>query len=176
MKSISVNARPWKHQSSHSLDQILSHINTRVQTRSKLKNYCSFYAFLSTIEPKNISEALANSDWITAMQEELHQFERNKVWHLVPRLEKRSIIGTNWVFRNKLVEFGTVTRNKARLVVQGYNQEEGINYEETFAPVSRIEVIHSLVAFAAHMDINLYQMDVKSAFFNGYLKEEVYVM
>ena len=79
------------------------------------------------------------------------------------------------MFRNKLDESGTVTRNKARLVVQGYNQEEGIDYEETFAPVARIEAIRILIAFAAHMGIKLYQMDVKSAFLNGYLKEEVYV-
>jgi len=72
-------------------------------------------------------QTLADSDWIIAMQEELHQFKRNKVWHLVPRPENRSIIGTNWVFQNKLDEFETVTRYKARLVVQGYNQEEGID-------------------------------------------------
>ena len=82
-------------------------------------------------------------DRVTAMQEELHQFERNKVWHLVPRPEDRTIIGTKWVFRNKLDECGTVTKNKARLVVQGYNQEEGIDYEETFAPVARMEAIRS---------------------------------
>ena len=110
------------------------------------------------------------------MQEELHQFERNKVCHLVPRPENRSIIDTKWVFRNKIDEFGTIIRNKARLVVQGYNQEEGIDYEETFAPVARIEAIRILIAFAAHMEIKLYQMDVKTAFLNGYLKEEVYVM
>jgi len=109
-------------------------------------------------------------------QEKLYQFERNKVWHLVPQPEDRIIIGTKWVFRNKLDELGTVTRNKARLVVQGYNQEEGIDYEETFAPVTRIEVIRILIAFAAHMKIKLYQMDVRSAFLNGYLKEEVCVM
>ena len=110
------------------------------------------------------------------MQEELHQFERNKVWHLVPHLEDRTIIGTKQVFRNKLDELGTVTRNKAQLVVQGYNHEECIDYEKTFAPVARIESIQILIAFAAHMEIKLYQMDVKSAFLNGYLKEEVYVM
>jgi len=79
------------------------------------------------------------------------------------------------VFKNKLDELGTVTRNKARLVVQGYNQEERIDYEETFAPVARLEAIRILVAFVAHMEIKLYQMDVKSAFLNEYLKEEVYV-
>jgi len=80
------------------------------------------------------------------------------------------------VFQNKLDELGTVTRNKARLVVQGYNQEEYIDYEETFTAVARIEAIQILIAFAAHMEIKLYQMNVKSAFLNGYLKEEVYVM
>jgi len=79
MESISVNPRPWKHQSSHSLDQNLSDINTGVQTISKLKNYYAFYTFLSTIEPKIVNEALVDSDWVTTMPEELHQFERNKV-------------------------------------------------------------------------------------------------
>ena len=77
--------------------------------------------------------------------------------HLVPKPAERTIIGTKWVFRNKLDESRTVTRNKARLVVQGYNQEEGIDYEETFAPVARIEAIRILIAFAVHMEIKLYK-------------------
>jgi len=109
------------------------------------------------------------------MREELHQFERNKVWHLEPRPKDRSIIDIKWVFKNKLDELGTVTWNKARLVVQCYNQEEGIDYEETFALVARIEAIRILVVFAAHMEIKLYQIDIKSAFLNGYLKKEVYI-
>ena len=83
---------------------------------------------------------------------------------------------TKWVFRNKLDEQGTVIRNKARLVVQGYNQEEGIDYEEAFAPVARIEAIRILITFAAFIEFKLYQMDAKSAFLNGYLKEEVCAM
>lgn len=114
--------RPWKYQNSHLLDQIISNMNKGVQTRSSVKNFCAFSAFLSNVEPKNINEALKDPDWVLAMQEEVHQFERNKVWQ--PRPENRTIIGTKWVFRNKLDEHGTVTRNKARLVVQGYNQEE----------------------------------------------------
>jgi len=96
VESMSMNPltpRPWKHQSSHPLDQILSDINTRVQTRSKLKNFCTFYTFLSNIELKNVHEALVDFDWVTVMQEEVHQFERNKVWHLVPWPKDRSIIG-----------------------------------------------------------------------------------
>jgi len=98
------------------------------------------------------------------------------VWNLVLRLKNKTIIGTKWVFRNKLNESGILTRNKARLVVQCYNQEEGIDYEETFAPVVRTKAIRILIAFISHMEFKLYQMDVKSAFPNGYLKEEVYVM
>jgi len=113
----SLAPRAWKHHRSHPLDQILSDLNSGVQTRSRLKNFCAFYAFLSNIEPKNINEALADSDWVTKIQEELHQFERNKVWHLVPKPRDRTIIGTKWVFRNKFDELGIVTRNKAWRVV-----------------------------------------------------------
>ena len=90
--------RAWKHYRSHPLDQILTDLNSRVQTRSRLKNFCVFYAFISHIDPKNVYEALADSDWILELQEELHQFERNKVWHLVPKPKDRTVIGTKWVF------------------------------------------------------------------------------
>ncbi len=98
------------------------------------------------------------------MQEELNQFERNKVWNLVPRPNNCSIIGTKWIFRNKLNEHGSVTRNKARLVAQGYNQEEGIDFDETFAPIARLEAIRILCAYACFMNFKLYQMDVKVLF------------
>ena len=136
---------------------------------------CAFSAYVFLIKPKNIKEALLDSDWISAMQEELNQFERSRVWNLVPKPQNRTVIGTRWVFRNKLDEQGQIVRNKARLVVQGYNQEEGIDYDETFAPVARIEAIRILVTYSAHMEFKLYQMGVKSAFLNGYLQEEVYV-
>jgi len=87
-----------------------------------------------------------------------------------------TIIGTTWVFRNKLDEEGKVVKNKARLVAQGYNQQEGIDYDETFPPVARLEAIKILLAYAAHKSIKLFQMDVKSAFLNGFLNEEVYVI
>ena len=109
------------------------------------------------------------------MQDELNQFQRNEVWCLVPRPSHQYVIGTKWVFRNKMNEDGIVTRNKARLVALGYSQEEGIDFEETFAPVARLETIRILLAFAVSQSIKLFQMDVKSAFLNGYIKEEVYV-
>jgi hypothetical protein len=101
-----------------------------------------------------------------AMQEELNNFERNQVWELVER-PKTNIIGTKWVFRNKQDEFGVVIRNKARLVAQGFTQVEGLQFGETYAPIARLEAIQFLLAFAAHHDFKLYQMDVKSAFLNG---------
>ena len=132
-------------------------------------------AFVSMIEPKNLNEAIIDENWIIAIQEELNQFERNNVWELVEKPENYPIIGTKWVFRNKLDENGIVIRNKARLVAKGYNQEEGIDYEETYAPVARLEAIRMLLAYASIMNFKLYQMDVKSAFLNGFIQEEVYV-
>lgn len=130
---------------------------------------------LSIIEPKTVEEALSDDGWILTMQEELNQFQRNDVWDLVPKPCQKNIIGTKWVFRNKLNEKGEVTRNKARLVAQGYSQQEGIDYTETFAPVARLEAIRLLLSYAINHDIILYQMDVKSAFLNGVIEEEVYV-
>jgi hypothetical protein len=106
------------------------------------------------------------------MQEELNNFKRNEVWTLVPR-PKQNIVGTKWVFRNKQDEHGVVTRNKTRLVAKGYAQVAGLDFEETFAPVARLESIRILLAYAAHHSFRLFQMDVKSAFLNGPIKEEV---
>jgi hypothetical protein len=108
------------------------------------------------------------------MQEELNNFTRNEVWHLVPR-PNQNVVGTKWVFRNKQDEHGVVTRNKARLVAKGYSQVEGLDFSETYAPVARLELIRILLAYATYHGFELYQMDVKSAFLNGPIKEEVYV-
>ncbi|KAI3697266.1 hypothetical protein L6452_30160 [Arctium lappa] len=108
-------------------------------------------------------------------QNELNEFKRNQVWRLIPRPKDKSIVGTKWVFRNKKDEAGIIVRNKARLVAKGYNQQEGIDYDETYAPVARIEAIRIFLAYAAHKNIKVYQMDVKSAFLNDILHEEVYV-
>ena len=167
--------KPWKYKDSHPVDLIISDLQKGTQTRSQLRNFCAFFSFLSTMEPKNHTEALQDADWINAMQAELNEFERNKVWHLVPKPEHQKVIGLKWVFRNKLDEHGIIVRNKARLVVKGYNQQEGIDFDENFAPVARLEAIRILVAFAAYMGFRLYQMDVKCAFLNGILHEDVYV-
>ncbi|GJV99464.1 retrovirus-related pol polyprotein from transposon TNT 1-94 [Tanacetum coccineum] len=158
----------------HLLDQVIGNLNQRT-LRSQAQNHSNFFCFISTIEPKNVNEALKDESWVIAMQEELNQFVANDVWELVPLPICQSVIGTKWVFRNKLDENGIVSRNKARLVAQGYNQQEGIDYDETYAPVARLESIRILLAIACANDFKLYQMDVKSAFLNGFINEEVYV-
>nr|GEZ24184.1 retrovirus-related Pol polyprotein from transposon TNT 1-94 [Tanacetum cinerariifolium] len=127
------------------------------------------------IEPANVAEALRNADWVSAMQEELDQFSRLKVWRLVPRPKGKSVIKTKWIFKNKKDESSLVIRNKARLLAVGYSQQEGIDYDETFASVARIEAIRLFLAYDAHKYFTVFQMDVKTAFLNGILKEEVYV-
>ncbi|XP_075079723.1 uncharacterized protein LOC142164954 [Nicotiana tabacum] len=113
-----------------------------------------------SVEPKKIEEALKDSSWVQAMQEELDQFSKNQ---------------NKWVFINKLNEDGKVVRNKARLVTQGYSQQEGVDYDETFALVAHLESIRILLAYASFKGFRLFQMDVKSAFLNGFIEEEVYV-
>ncbi|GJT41401.1 retrovirus-related pol polyprotein from transposon TNT 1-94 [Tanacetum coccineum] len=163
-----------KESRNHPLENVIGNLNQRT-LRSQAQNQSNFFCFISTIEPKNVNEALGDESWIVAMQEELNQFLANDVWELVPQPKNMTIIETKWVFRNKLDENGVVSRNKARLVAQGYNQQEGIDYDETYAPVARLESIRILLAYACALDFKLFQMDVKSAFLNGFINEEVYV-
>ncbi|GJS34608.1 retrovirus-related pol polyprotein from transposon TNT 1-94 [Tanacetum coccineum] len=136
---------------------------------------CMFALTVSIVEPKNIKEAMADSAWIEAMQDELHQFDRLKVWELVDKPFGKMVIKLKWLWKNKKDEDQTVIRNKARLVAKGYAQEEGIDFKESFALVARLEAVRIFVAYAAHKSFPIYQMDVKTAFLNGPLKEEVYV-
>ncbi|GJT97797.1 retrovirus-related pol polyprotein from transposon TNT 1-94 [Tanacetum coccineum] len=129
--------------------------------------------------PEVFSDQSSSSDSIhiimEAMQEELNEFERLKVWELVPRPEKVMVITLKWIYKVKLDELGGILKNKAQLVARGYHQEEGIDFEESFAPVARLEAIRIFLAFAAHINMVIYQMDVKTVFLNGNLREEVYV-
>ncbi|GJS71671.1 putative ribonuclease H-like domain-containing protein [Tanacetum coccineum] len=179
----------------HPVEQIIGDLNSAPQTRRMTKNLeehglfssvqqrtnhkdfqnCLFACFLSQVEPKKVIQALQDPSWIEAMQDELLQFKLQKVWTLVDLPNGKRPIGTKWVFRNKKDERGIVIKNKARLVAQGYTQEEGIDYDEVFAPVARIEAIRLFLAYASFKDFVVYQMDVKSAFLYGKIEEEVYV-
>ncbi|GJX83594.1 putative ribonuclease H-like domain-containing protein [Tanacetum coccineum] len=154
---------------------MVCYINMQRRTNHKDYQNCLFAYFLSQIEPKKVIQALEDPSWIEAMQEELLQFKLQKVWTLVDLPNGKRAIGTKWVFRNKKDERGILVRKKARLVAQGYTQEEGINYDEVFAPVARIEAIGLFFAYASFMGFIVYQIDVKSAFLYGTIEEEVYV-
>ncbi|GKB34411.1 retrovirus-related pol polyprotein from transposon TNT 1-94 [Tanacetum coccineum] len=130
---------------------------------------------IQEIQSPFISKALLESSLIDAMQEEIHEFERLAVWELVPCPDLVMIIKLKWIFKVKQYEFGGVLKNKARLVANGYHQEEGIDFEEPFAPVARIEAIRIFIANAANKNTTIYQMDVKTTFLNSELREEVYV-
>ncbi|GJZ32999.1 putative ribonuclease H-like domain-containing protein [Tanacetum coccineum] len=152
---------------------MISYIQKQRRTNHKdFQNYL-FACFLSQQEPTKIAQALDDESWVEAMQEELLQFKIQKVWTLVDLPYGKKAIGTKWVYRNKKDERGIVVRNKARLVAQGYKQEEGIDYDEVFAPVARIEAIRLFLAYASFMNFLVYQMDVKSAFLYGTIEEEV---
>ena len=160
----------------HPIDAIIGSPSRGVSTRSRhLASFCEYFSFVSCVEPTCVEEALKNPDWIIAMQEELNNFTRNKVWILEERPRDKNIIDTKWVFRNKQDETGRVVRNKARLVAKGFAQVEGLDFGDTFAPVARLEAIRILLAYSSHHKIKLYQKDVKSAFLNGYTNKLVYV-
>ncbi|GKD82883.1 putative ribonuclease H-like domain-containing protein, partial [Tanacetum coccineum] len=162
----------------HPLDNIICELGRPVSIRLQLYEqalFCYYDAFLTSVEPKNYKDALTQACWIEAMQEELHEFDRLEVWELVPRPDKVMIITLKWIYKVKLDEMGGILKNKARLVARGYRQEEGIDFEESFALVARLDAIRIFLAYAAHMNMIVYQMDVKTAFLNGILREEVYV-
>nr|GEX71518.1 hypothetical protein [Tanacetum cinerariifolium] len=175
----------------HPISQIIGDLSSTTQTSSMTKavkdqgglsqmfgndfHTRMFAYFFSQEEPKRVHQALKDPSWIEAMQEELLQFKMQKLWVLVDPPYGKRAIGTKWVYRNKKDERGNVIRNKARLVAQGHTQEDGINYEEVFAPVVRIEAIRLFLAYASFMGFMVYQMDVKSAFLYGTIEEKVYV-
>ncbi|GJX50441.1 retrovirus-related pol polyprotein from transposon TNT 1-94 [Tanacetum coccineum] len=140
----------------HPLQNIIGDPSRPVSTRLQLHEqapFCYYDAFLTSVEPKTYKDALTQSCWIEAMQEELHEFERLEVWKLVPRPDKVMVITLKWTYKVKLDELGGILKNKARLVAHGYRQEEGIDFKESFAPVARLEAVWIFLAFAAHMNI-----------------------
>ncbi|GKE02731.1 retrovirus-related pol polyprotein from transposon TNT 1-94, partial [Tanacetum coccineum] len=162
----------------HPLEQVIGNPSQSVRTRRQLETdgeMCMFALTVSRTEPKNNKEAMANSAWIESMQEELHLFDRLDGWELVDRPLYKNVINLKWLWKNKRDEENIVIRNKSHLMAKGYAQKEGIDFEESFAPVARLEVVRLFIAYAAHKSFTVYQMDVKTSFLYGPLKEEVYV-
>nr|GEY82562.1 retrovirus-related Pol polyprotein from transposon TNT 1-94 [Tanacetum cinerariifolium] len=154
--------------SRHQVTPLTSHLNA-------VKKIIKYLKGQPNLEPSSVAKALEDPDWVAAMQEEMQQFYHQQVWKLVPLPAGKIAIGTKWILKNKRDARGIVVRNKARLVAQGHRQEDGIDYDEVFAPVARIEAIRLFLAFASYMGFMVYQMDVKSAFLYGEIDEEVYV-
>ncbi|KAJ9565815.1 hypothetical protein OSB04_001781 [Centaurea solstitialis] len=164
------------HPPSLVIGDIQSPMITRKQSKAITDPHSGMISvFLTQTEPKKALDAMKDPSWIEAMQEELLHFVLQHVWDLVDLPRGHRVIGTKWIFRNKTDERGIVIKNKARLVAQGYTQEEGIDYDDVFAPVARIEAIRLFLAFASYKGFKVYQMDVKSAFLYGTIDEEVYV-
>ncbi|GKA10150.1 retrovirus-related pol polyprotein from transposon TNT 1-94, partial [Tanacetum coccineum] len=128
--------------------------------------------FINVFAPEPSSEASSFGD--LTMQDEIHEFDRHQVWELLPQPNCVMIIALKWIYKDKLDEYGDVLKNKTRLVAKGYRQEEGIDFKESFAPIAHIEAIRIFIANAVSKNMTIYQMDVKTAFLNGELKEEVY--
>ncbi|GJW57715.1 retrovirus-related pol polyprotein from transposon TNT 1-94 [Tanacetum coccineum] len=174
--------QPYPHEfqwtKDHPLEQVIGEPSRPVLTRNQLRSdgdMCMYALTVSTVEPKNVKEAMTDPAWIESMQEELLQFKRLDVWVLVPAPDNIKPLTLKWLFKNKHDEENTVIRNKTRLVVRGYRQEEGIDFEESFALVARMEAIMIFLAYVAHKSFTVFQMDVKTAFLHGTLKEDVYV-
>ncbi|GJY48164.1 retrovirus-related pol polyprotein from transposon TNT 1-94 [Tanacetum coccineum] len=162
----------------HPLEQVIGEPSRLVLTRNQLRtdsDMCMYELTVSIMEPKNVNEAMTDPAWIESMQEEHLKFKRLDVWVLVPPSDNIKPLTLKWLFKNKHVEENTAIGNKTRLVVRGYRQEEGIDFEESFASVSRMEAIRIFLAYAAHKLFTVFQMDVKTAFLHGTLKEDVYV-
>ncbi|KAL0383262.1 UNVERIFIED_CONTAM: Retrovirus-related Pol polyprotein from transposon RE2 [Sesamum calycinum] len=127
------------------------------------------------LEPENFETAVKHKVWVQAMEEEIKMIEKNNTWELADRPKDKEVIGVKWIYKTKLNADGSIQKHKARLVAKGYSQLPGIDYTETFAPVARLDTIRALIAIAANKKWKIYQMDVKSAFLNGYIDEEIYV-
>ncbi|GKC77240.1 retrovirus-related pol polyprotein from transposon TNT 1-94 [Tanacetum coccineum] len=140
----------------HPLDNIIGELERPVFTRLQLYEktlFCYYDAFLTSVEPKNYKDALTQACWIEAMQEELNEFKRLEDWELIPCPDKVMVITLKWIYKVKLNELGGILMNKAHLVARGYHQEEGINFEESFALVARLDAIRIFLAYAAHMNM-----------------------
>ncbi|KAK4399803.1 Retrovirus-related Pol polyprotein from transposon RE2 [Sesamum angolense] len=143
----------------------------RTKLLSDIYETCNFIM----LEPQNFETAVKHKVWVQAMEEEIKMIEKNNTWELADRPKDKEVIGVKWIYKTKLNADGSIQKHKARLITKGYSQLPGIDYTETFAPVAHLDTIRGLIAIAANRKWKIYQMDVKSAFLNGYIDEEIYV-
>ncbi|XP_076928707.1 uncharacterized protein LOC143592748 [Bidens hawaiensis] len=175
--SVPGHSIPSRIQRDHPIDNVIGPIETGASTRSQTEHINSFLfsCFISHIEPKSVEMALLVPIWENSKHEELNQFDKLKVWRLVELPVGKKALDARWVFHNKQDDTGVIVRNKARLVVSGFRQVEGLDYTEVYAIVARLESIRIFLAYASYMGFIVYQMDIKTVFLYGEIKEEIYV-
>ena len=142
------------------------------------ERFCSYMALVSSLiesEPSTFEEAADQQVWRDAMMEEYNSIMKNDVWEIVPRPEGKSVVTSRWLYKIKHAADGSIEKYKARFVARGFSQVEGVDYDETFAPVARYTSIRAVIAIAAEMGWKIHQMDVKTAFLNRFIQEEVYI-
>ena len=162
----------WDEQNQLYIDEDVDELPVRgFRTLFDIYQRCN----IVVLEPARFVEAAEHKQWRVAMQDELNMIDKNNTWELVDRPSHKKPIGVKWVYRTKLNFDGSINKHKARLVVKGYAQMFGVDFSETFAPVARLDTIRMLLALAAQRKWKIYQLDVKSAFLNGYLEEEIFV-
>nr|GEY49720.1 retrovirus-related Pol polyprotein from transposon TNT 1-94 [Tanacetum cinerariifolium] len=174
--------QPYHHEfqwtKDHPLEQVIGEPSRPVLTRNQHRSdgdMCMYALTVSTMEPKKVNKAMTDPAWIESMQKELLQFKTLDAWVLVPAPDNITPLTLKWLLKNMHDDEKTIIRNKSRLVMRGYRQEDGIDFKESFALVARMEAIRIFLAFAAHKSFTMFQMDVKIAFLHGTLKEDVYV-
>nr|GEW51658.1 retrovirus-related Pol polyprotein from transposon TNT 1-94 [Tanacetum cinerariifolium] len=173
-----VDNNPFINSKDHPLDNVIGNPSRSVSTKKQLATdalWCLYNSVLPKVKPKNFKSTITENCWFQAMQDEIHEFDRLQVWELVPQPDCVMIIALKWIYKVKLDKYGDVQKNKAQLVAKGYRQEEGVDFEESFAPVACIKAIRMFIANAASKNMTIYQMDVKTTFLSGELKKEVYV-
>jgi len=159
-------------------EKVVGPPTTQRGQRQSLDRYTGYMDLMSkcvVTEPSSFEEVVEDLAWVDAMVEEYDSIVKNSAWEIVPRLEGKSVVGSRWIYKVKQVADGSVEKYKARFVARGFSQIEGIDYEETFAPVARYSSIRTILALSALMGWHIHQMDVKTVFLNGVIEEEVYI-
>ncbi|XP_062114802.1 uncharacterized protein LOC133827049 [Humulus lupulus] len=169
------NGPPSWIQKAHPPDIVIGNPNATMVTRRKIQNLISFAFYLSHLEPKSVKDALLDEFWLATMQDEMFQFKRNDVWILVPLPDGANVVGTKWIFKNKSDEFGTVIRNKARLVAQGYNQVEGVDFVETFCSSCKVGIYPVTSCSSMPSKNKIASNGCKNCIFEWYLIDEIFV-
>jgi hypothetical protein len=165
----------WLLQTLKDVGEAPRSVHQRAQASKKFPNYMVLMSSIIDVEPSSFEEATDQQVWRDAMVEEYTSIMRNDVWDIVSRPEGKSVVSSRWLYKIKHVAYGSIEKFKVRFVARGFSQKEGVDYEETFSPVTRYASIQVVISIASVMRWRIHQMDVKTTFLNGIIEEEVYI-